>query len=63
MVKKKKEEYTTHFATRKITMGIALLIAGFIFWISYDIKEALTWSFIVIGILSILKGSYCYLSK
>jgi len=63
MLKKKKKEYRTHFATHKITLGIALLIAGFIFWISYDLKEALTWTFVVIGLLSILKGSYCYFSK
>lgn len=62
MIKKKKEEYTW-FAARKITLGIALLIAGFIFWITYDIKEALMWTFIVLGLLSILKGLYCYYSK
>lgn len=60
---KKKEEHAAWFAARKITLGIALFIAGFIFWISYDIKEALTWTFIVLGLLSILKGSYCYFSK
>ena len=42
----------------KIFMGILLIIVAAVFWFTIDIKNAFMYSFLVVGILFVLKGLY-----
>ncbi len=42
----------------KIFMGILLIIVAAIFWFTPDFKDAFMYSFLVVGILFVLKGIY-----
>jgi len=53
----KKEKECCH-GMYKIFLGILLIIAAIIFSFSYDLKDALMYTFFVAGVLFILKGMY-----
>jgi uncharacterized membrane protein HdeD (DUF308 family) len=53
----KKEDKCCH-GMHKIFMGILLIIVAAIFWFTPDFKNAFMYSFLVVGILFVLKGLY-----